>query len=65
MPTEPITTETLDAVEQALAKTENDLCEGFCKDFPSKTFFAKEMDLDCSGCRSRVALAQLRAERSE
>ena len=58
MPTELITTETVDEVERALAKTELDLCEGFCRDLPSKTFFVKEMEIACCGCRSRAALAR-------
>lgn len=65
MLTEPISREVLDEVERALAKTELDLCEGFCRDFPSKTFFVKEMEIDCCGCRSRAAIARLRAERGK
>ena len=33
-------------------------CEGFCKDLPQAGTYQPEMDLDCSGCKARAALAQ-------
>lgn len=33
-------------------------CEGFCKDLPQAGTYQPEMDLDCSGCKARTALAQ-------
>ena len=38
------------------------LCEGFCKDLPQAGTYHPEMDLDCSGCRARAALAKARGE---
>jgi hypothetical protein len=32
-------------------------CEGFCKDLPQAGTYQPEMDLDCSGCKARAALA--------
>ena len=37
-------------------------CEGFCKDLPQAGTYQPEMDLDCSGCKARAALAKARGE---
>lgn len=37
-------------------------CEGFCRDLPSAATYDKEMDIDCSGCRMRAALAAMEAD---
>ena len=47
---------------QALEWYETQFCEGFCSDFPTALFYTPEMDIDCSGCRARVALAKARGE---
>ena len=37
-------------------------CEGFCKDLPQAGTYQTEMDLDCSGCKARAALAKARGQ---
>ena len=37
-------------------------CEGFCKDLPQAGTYQPEMDLDCSGCKARSALAKARGQ---
>ena len=37
-------------------------CEGFCKDLPQAGTYQPEMDLDCSGCKARAALAKARGQ---
>ena len=37
-------------------------CEGFCEDLPQAGTYQTEMDLDCSGCKARAALAKARGQ---
>lgn len=45
--------------EEALAYYRDQFCEGLCRDVPPG-FTSKEMEIDCSGCRAHVALAEIR-----
>ena len=58
-----ISNETLDEVERALKVIRDTFCEGWCDLLSDNSVFTEEMEVDCSGCRSRAALARLRAER--
>lgn len=44
----------------ALEYYADQLCEGFCKDYPSKEIYYPNMDDQCSGCKARAALAKAR-----
>lgn len=43
---------------EVLKELENHLCEGFCRDLPSAGYYTESMDLDCSACRARAAIAK-------
>lgn len=43
-------------LREALRHYEDSFCEGFCKDVPTG-FTSPDMELDCSGCKARAALA--------
>lgn len=45
-----------------LAYYADQFCEGFCGDLPNAGTYNPEMDIDCSGCKSRAALAKARGE---
>lgn len=45
-------------VQNTLKYFQDSFCEGFCSDVP-RGFTSPEMELDCSGCRARSALASL------
>lgn len=55
--------EVLDQVEAALRRNEDTFCEGWCPLLCDSSDFTEEMEVDCSGCRSRAALAVLTALR--
>lgn len=45
--------------EEALAYYRDQFCEGLCRDVPPG-FTSKEMEIDCSGCRARATLTEIR-----
>ena len=47
---------------KALEYYADTFCEGFCKDLPQAGTYQPEMDLDCSGCKARAALAKARGQ---
>jgi len=46
----------------AARQVENNMCEGFCKDLPSRTTHTPEMEDECSVCHLRAALAAYEAQ---
>jgi len=46
---------------EALEEIKSKMCEGFCKDFPAD-FICEDMEIDCSVCKVRAALARARGE---
>ena len=45
--------------EGELAYYQDQFCEGFCLDVPPG-FTSKEMEIECSGCRARATLTEIR-----
>ena len=43
-------------LKAVLKHYEDSFCEGFCKDVPAG-FTSPDMELDCSGCKARAAIA--------
>jgi len=45
------------ALREVLTCYADQFCEGFCNDLPERGTYDHKMDLDCSGCKARAALA--------
>lgn len=54
-------TDPIKLAREVMKYYEDHMCEGFCQDLPSRSTYTPEMDMNCSGCRARTALAALDA----
>ena len=62
----------IEELEANLNKTVNVLevyedqgCEGWCEDLESLSTYDRSMDFDCSGCRARALVAEIKGESHE